>query len=60
MKFLILAKDQIDQDHILTGSYEKKSSDAGDYVTIPHRFREFWQYLLCNFGKELFLSGVIV
>ena len=41
MKFLILDKDQIDQDHILTGSYEKKSSDAGDYVTIPHRFREF-------------------
>ena len=60
MKFLILDKDQIDQDHILTGSYEKKSSDVGDYVTIPHRFREFWQYLSCNFGKELFLSGVIV
>ena len=41
MKFLILDKDQVDQVHILTESYENKSSDAGDYVTIPHRFCEF-------------------
>ena len=46
--------------HILTRSYEKKSSDSGDYITIPHGFRQFWQYLLCNFEKKLFLSGVIV
>ena len=46
--------------HILTRSYEKKSSDSGDYVTIPHGFSQFWQYLSCNFEKKLFLSGVIV
>ena len=46
--------------HILTKSYEKKSSDSGDYVTILHGFCQFWQYLSCNFEKKLFLSGVIV
>ena len=46
--------------HILTRSYEKKSSDSGDYVTIPHGFSQFWQYLSRNFEKKLFLSGVIV
>ena len=46
--------------HILTRSYEKKSSDSGDYVTIPHGFCQFWQYLSYNFEKKLFLSGVIV
>ena len=45
--------------HILTRSYEKKSSDSGDYVTIPQGFRQFWQYLSCNFEKKLFLSGII-
>ena len=45
--------------HILTRSYEKKSSDSRDYVTIPHGFFQFWQYLLCNFEKKLFLSRVI-
>ena len=29
------------------------------YVTIPHGFFQFWQYLLCNFEKKLFLSRVI-
>ena len=43
--------------HILTRSCKKKSSDSGDYVTIPHGFCQFWQYLSCNFEKK---SGVIV
>ena len=46
--------------HILTRSYEKKSSNSGDYVTIPHGFCQFWQYLSCNFESKLFLLGVIV
>ena len=44
---------------ILTRSYEKKSSDSREYVTIPHGFFQFWQYLLSNFEKKLFLSRVI-
>ena len=27
--------------HILTRSYEKKSSDSGDCVTIPHEYCQF-------------------
>ena len=27
--------------HILTRSYEKKSSDSGDYVTTPQGFCQF-------------------
>ena len=42
--------------HMLTRSYKKKSSDSGDYVTIPNGFSQFWQY----FEKKPFLSGVIV
>ena len=43
--------------HILQRSFEKKSSNFGDYfikwkLTIPHRFRQFWQYLSCNFEKK--------
>ena len=45
--------------HILTRSYEKKSSDSGHYILIPHGFCQFWQYL-SNFQKKLFLSRVIV
>ena len=52
MKFLIFDKDQVDQVHILTKIYEKKSSDSCDHVTIPHAFRQFW--------KKAFFSGVIV
>ena len=43
--------------HILTRTYEKKSSDSGDYVAIL--LCQFWQYL-SNFEKKLFLSRVIV
>ena len=46
--------------HVLTRSCKKKSSDSGDYVTIPHGFCQFWLYLSGNFEKKLFLSGVIV
>ena len=45
--------------HILTRSYERKSSDSGDYIAIPHGFYQFWQYL-SNFQKKVFLSRVIV
>ena len=41
MKFIILDKDQVDQVHLLARSYEKKSSNSGDYVAIPHGFGEF-------------------
>ena len=34
MKFLILDKERVDQVHILKRSYERKSSDSGDYVKI--------------------------
>ena len=46
--------------HVLTRTYEKKSSDSGDYVTIPHGFCQLWQCLSCNFEKKLSLSAVIV
>ena len=46
--------------HILTRNYEKKSSNSGDYVTIPHEFCQLWQYLSCYFEKKLFFSEVIV
>ena len=54
MKFIISGKDQVDQVHILARSYEKKSSDSGDYVTIPHEFRQFWQHSSFNFEKIFF------
>ena len=59
MKFIILDKDQVDQVHLLARSYEKKSSDSGDYVAIPHGFGEFWQYSSFNFEK-LSISGITV
>ena len=50
--------------HILTRSYEKTSSilvttSQNGKLTIPHGFRQFWQYLPCNFERNFF-SGVIV
>ena len=45
--------------HILTRSYEKTSSNFGDYSTkgvstIPHGFPQFWQHLPSNFEKKNF------
>ena len=54
MKFIIFDKDQVDQVHILARSHEKKSSDSVDYVTVPNRFRQFWQHSSFNFEKKLF------
>ena len=56
MKFIISDKDQVDQVHILARNYDKKSSDSGDYVTIPHEFRQFWQHSSFNFEKIFFFQ----
>ena len=41
MKFRIFDKDQVDQVHILTKIYEKKSSDSCEHVTIPDALHQF-------------------